>query len=242
MSRLTTGPDDIQLDADDRAALELLRLGAVRSRTGAPDVGAGRTVWDQESSAEALGLLGGVSPISEAALSIWGVASMKGPARGHVPRKAWAWVPVVLGLDLSQPDNYHLLAEHLGLAVAAGISVDAIEALRDGHLSDLADDDRQHVHFIRALTTGTVTDELWKRQVAVIGGDRNLVEQVHLILFLWAYVRVPQAMDSNRGLSERELDDALALLRSGERPPADIAAYERYYVASPWPKPAPAQR
>lgn len=238
MSRLKTGPGELSLDDDDRAALELLRPGRLRSASGAPEEGAGRTVWDRDSTAEGYGLLEGRSPICEAALNVWNIATMKAPARGRLPRKALAWTWIVLAFDMSARGDYRLLEEYLSLAVAAGIGVESIEALRDGRLDALADDDRSFVEFIRAVSGGTVNDAIWSAEAALVGGDRGVVEHIHLILFTWGYVRIPQALGSGGGLTEERLDELLAALREGAGPPADIAAFERFYDSCPWPKPA----
>src|SRR6202040_466145 len=82
---------------------------------------------------------------------------------------------------------------HAPLAVAAGITVEKMEAYRDGRLEDLSDVDRQQIAFIHAFFAGEVTEELWRKQVEVEGSERGVVEQMLMAANLYQHFRKRQA-------------------------------------------------
>lgn len=121
--------------------------------------------------------------------------------------------------------HYGLLALHVPLAVAAGIRIEAIEALRDRRDSDLAKSELQLVEFIRQVVAGTVTDESWSAMVARLGGERAVVEYTAHILFLNQHVRFMQAV-GHPGISQETLGDMLDGIKEGSWRMPDIGVYE----------------
>jgi hypothetical protein len=105
-----------------------------------------------------------------------------------------------------------LLAGHTPAAIAGGIRIEAIRALRDRREHLLTADERQVVEFIRAVRDGTVTDGGWLAMVERIGSERGVVEFVYLICllifhhkFCWAVGAPEMARDAfDRMLYEYE--------------------------------------
>jgi hypothetical protein len=104
-------------------------------------------------------------------------------------------VNAVLPLDSGY---YAFLAGHAPEAVAAGVRIEVLEALRDHDDKPLTKDELQHVNFIRAVRDGRVTDTMWDGMLERIGSERGIVEYTLLILvrnarhnFCWA-VGVPE--------------------------------------------------
>jgi hypothetical protein len=90
-------------------------------------------------------------------------------------------IDLVLPLDSGY---WALLAGHTPAAIAGGIRIEAIRALRDRKEHLLTDDERQVVEFIRAVRDGTVTDAKWLGMKERIGSERGVVEFVYLICLL----------------------------------------------------------
>ncbi len=104
---------------------------------------------------------------------------------------------------------------HIPDAVAAGIPVETIEAIRDGRDADLSPDERALAEFIRAVYTGTVTDEQWNA-LEQPKGERWMVDYAIFILFLGLTMRLQQAV----GIvdpSDEEMDQLIEQIRGGER-------------------------
>ncbi len=83
-----------------------------------------------------------------------------------------------------------LLRIHTPSAVVAGVEVSTIRALRDGRESELDDDSRFVVQFVRAVRDGTMNDETWKRMEERIGSERGLFDFALLILLLQMHLRI----------------------------------------------------
>jgi hypothetical protein len=90
-------------------------------------------------------------------------------------------IDLVLPLDSGY---WALLAGHTPAAIASGIRIDAIRALRDGREESLTADERQVIEFIRAVRDGTVSDTAWSSMRERIGSERGVVEFVYLICLL----------------------------------------------------------
>jgi hypothetical protein len=112
-------------------------------------------------------------------------------------------------------DTNVIQPHHLPDAVAAGIPVETIEAIRDGRDGDLSAEERALAEFIRAVYTGTVTDAQWNA-LEQGKGERWMVDYAIFILFLGLTMRLQQAV----GLvdpTDEEMDQLIEQLRTGER-------------------------
>ena len=58
---------------------------------------------------------------------------------------------------------------HVPDAVAAGVRLEAIEAIRYGHEEDLTEDEQLLARYIRQLVSGTVDDETFAAMSARMG-------------------------------------------------------------------------
>jgi hypothetical protein len=236
MFRATHFPAESEYDDDDRIALEVLGgplggSGLDKAYPSSRPSLASDVVLAQQSLAR-------MSPIAEVAFRILAAATMKAQTRGRIPRRVHEWVDQVLSRDLSVDGEWLLLNTHLPLAVAAGIEVDALIAFHEGRLDDLADADRQNVDFIRAVVNGEVSDDLWTRQVAIVGSQRGVLEQICLIMHLVGRIRITQAL-GGAGITNEQLDALLRGYRDGTLPVPDIAGYERFYNEMAFPLTGP---
>ena len=118
----------------------------------------------------------------------------------------------------------------------AGIALEAIEALRDDRLDRLGDDDRQYVAFVRAVQAGTMTDELWQRQVALLGSERATVESAVLYLHIQMGMRMSQVFGQQPSIDAAALQAALDEARAGSIKRPDLEAYRARFRAHPWPR------
>lgn len=160
----------------------------------------------------------------EHALALWamGTAIMKQQDKpGTWTAYEHEWIDEVLALDAG---HYALLDIHLPLAVAAGLRLDAIEALRDHHEEDLTDDERQIVSFIRGVRDGNLSDDVYAGMRERLGSDRGVVEYAAFVLNLNTHVRLMQAFDLPT-MTREDLDQMIAELRTGARALPDLKAY-----------------
>lgn len=249
--RVETSPESVEFDEIDRIAQVLAGTGSglgdgvlrgdpggerarkmVSATRSGPFPETFKAMLDDMQHLEVL------CPVGDAALSVLSIAAMKSQSRGRLTRKGHEWVDQVLYIN-SEPltDRPHIaeIPYHMGNALTAGITLEAIEAYRDGRLDDLADDDRQYVDFILAVRDGTVTDELWRREVELMGSERAVAEQLIMIMILNTRVRMRQ-VSGTPGLSDGELAEIIEKFRTGELPPSNLEPYEAYYDECPWPR------
>lgn len=109
---------------------------------------------------------------------------------------------------------------HLPDALAAGVRMEAIEALRRGDEATLTDDERLLARYIREVVTGTVTDDDWNAMMARLG-TRGLVEYTVFICFLQLIIRLMQALQTSAP-SQTEIDELIAGLKSDRALVPDI--------------------
>jgi hypothetical protein len=79
---------------------------------------------------------------------------------------------------------YSLIALHTPSALAQGMRIEAIEAMRDRRDDLLTPVERDRVAFVRAVRDGTMTDELWEKTQQRLGSERGVVEYLHHVLLL----------------------------------------------------------
>jgi hypothetical protein len=122
------------------------------------------------------------------------------------------WVDQVLSHDWG---TNVVLEVHIPDALAAGVRLEAIEALRAGREDELTDDERFLTEFVRHVDRGTMTDEAWARMEERLG-ERGTVEYTLFIGHLIATMRRFQAF----GLPDppdSAIDAMLADFREGRR-------------------------
>jgi hypothetical protein len=102
-----------------------------------------------------------------------------------------------------------VLGLHVPDGVAAGVRIEAIEALRFGHEEDLTPDEQQLARFIRQVVSGTVDDETFAAMRERLG-DRGIVEYAGFILWLQWIIRMMQMLDV-----DNPSDDAIDAIITG---------------------------
>jgi hypothetical protein len=104
---------------------------------------------------------------------------------------------------------------HLPDAVAVGVRLEAIEALRSGREKELIEDERFLASYIRQVASGQVTDESFAALERRIG-RRGAVEYTCFIGFLMMTIRLHQAF-GHPDPSDGEVDATLRALKEGAR-------------------------
>jgi hypothetical protein len=118
---------------------------------------------------------------------------------------------LILSFEL---DYWGYLALHTPMAVRDGVRIEAIEALRDGRESDLSEDERQLVCFIRAVISGSVTDQSFAEMESRLGSLRGVIEFSMLVLLLHLHLRLKQVLDVPV-MTPGDFDEMLGKLRAG---------------------------
>jgi hypothetical protein len=160
------------------------------------------------------------SPEFAAAISHWGTlirgTCEQSDSYSHADRE---FVDIILTID----SGYGVwLVIHSPSAVAAGVRLEAIEALREGREDDLTDDERQLVDYVRKVVSHSMTDETFGAMVARIG-RRGTIEFTAFIANLYASLLMHQSFGVPAP-SEQEVDQLLAGLRAGTVPLPSAAA------------------
>lgn len=114
----------------------------------------------------------------------------------------------------------HFLSMHVGDALAAGVRLELIEAIRNGRDKDLDDHERLLVTYIRQVATGTVTDQIFEA-VQMHLGTRGIVEYTVLITTLLMTMRQMQAFGCPQ-MSDEEVDAMIRSFREGTTKPPDF--------------------
>jgi hypothetical protein len=111
---------------------------------------------------------------------------------------------------------------HVRDGLAAGVRMEAIEALRYGHEEDLTDDERLLARYIRAVVSGTVDDALWDAMIERMGA-RGVVEYSGFILWLGWIMRMMQLLKTSDP-PDADIDALIAGLKDGSIEGADFRA------------------
>lgn len=133
------------------------------------------------------------------------------------------WIDLILGFDSGY---WGLHAGHTPNAIATGVPIESLEAMRDGREHDLSDDERQVIEFTRAVRDGGMTDEIWAAMVDRLGAVRGAIELAFMVCVLIAHHRMMWAL----GVPAMTDDAWQAMLddfRSGRR---DVRAATQTYV------------
>jgi hypothetical protein len=156
-----------------------------------------------------------VSPLLAVRLSQLGYAVM---SRQDQPRSFTQADHEMIDLVLPFDSGYWaLLAGHTPAAIAGGIRIAAIRALRDGREELLTPDERQIIGFIRAVRDGEVTDDGWRAMVDRTGSERGVVEFVYLtclLIFHHTFCWAVGAPEMERDAFDRMLNE----FENGTRP------------------------
>jgi alkylhydroperoxidase family enzyme len=108
-----------------------------------------------------------------------------------------------------------VMKTHVPDALAVGVRLEAIDALRAGRDDDLTDDERLLARYIRQVVDGSVDDATFDAIEARLG-TRGLVEYTIFVALLQLIMRLYQAF----GLpdpSDEEIDELIRQFREGER-------------------------
>jgi hypothetical protein len=103
-------------------------------------------------------------------------------------------------------------AFHIPDAIAAGVRIEAIEALRTGDEAALTADEHLLATYIRQVVHGTVDDATWDRMHERLG-TRGLTEYTVFITFLQLIIRLMQALEVSAP-SQAEIDEMIAGLKA----------------------------
>ncbi len=108
-----------------------------------------------------------------------------------------------------------VLLTHIPDALAAGVRMEAIEALRYGRDEDLTPEEREFATFVRQVVDLELTDELWDEMERRLG-ERGVLELtifialLNMILTLQSALKVP-------ALSDEQVDQLIRDLKEGRR-------------------------
>jgi hypothetical protein len=111
---------------------------------------------------------------------------------------------------------------HIPDALAVGVRIEAIEALRKGREDELTADERELAGYIRDVVNGTVTDESYAAMERRFG-TRGAAEYTIFIGFLQMTIRLHQAFGVPE-MSDEEMDEMLRAFREGTRELDDYRA------------------
>jgi hypothetical protein len=160
------------------------------------------------------------SPEFAAAISHWGTlirgACERPDSYSHADRE---FVDIILSVDSRYPV---WLVIHLPSAVAAGVRLEAVAALREGQEHELTEDERQVVAFVRAVTSASMTDAVFDAMVARIG-RRGTVEFTAYTANLYASLLMHQSFGVPAP-SEDEIERTFAGVRDGTIPLPSLQA------------------
>jgi hypothetical protein len=111
--------------------------------------------------------------------------------------------------------TYIVMSTHIPDALAVGIDIETIDALRHGRDEKLSPQDRDLAAYIRHVIDGEVTDPEWDRMEKRFG-KRPLVELTIFITVLWMTMRQMQAFGQHDP-TDAEIDAFIGEFKSGAR-------------------------
>ncbi|MCK5890281.1 hypothetical protein [Aeromicrobium sp.] len=127
------------------------------------------------------------------------------------------WVDLVLGFDAGY---LALHAGHTPNAISAGITIDAMRAVRDGQEDRLSEDDRLVVDFVRAARDGQMNDDLWQRMISRLGSLEGTIALAYQVAILVA-IQIMMSSFGVPAMRPEEWEAQVQAYESGERDPAD---------------------
>jgi hypothetical protein len=153
------------------------------------------------------------SPAYAVAIGMMGSASRTAGERpggmAHIDRE---WVDQVLSYEYGY---FTMLETHTPDAIATGVRVEAIEALRDGREADLTGRERLLASFIRDVAHRRLTDETWNEVEAELG-TRATVELTIFACYFQFLVHLFIAFGGPQTGSEA-IDALIEDIKSGRR-------------------------
>ena len=114
----------------------------------------------------------------------------------------------------------HVQRMHIGDALAAGVRLEAIEAIRHGRDEELTSDELLLVTYIRQVVRGTVEDRIFN-SVERRMGQRGVIEYTILITGLVMTIRQMQAFACPEP-PDAEVDAMISGFRAGQIPLPDF--------------------
>jgi hypothetical protein len=159
------------------------------------------------------------SPPLAAALVDLGRAAREGEKRGYYSDAERELVDIVFSVDFGYNAILYL---HIPDAIACGVRLEAIDALRGGREEELDAGERQIVEYCRAVVGGTVTDALFARLAERLG-ERGALEFTVFCGFLMCTFRLWMALGVTDP-PDAEIDALLQGYRDGSGLTVDPAA------------------
>jgi alkylhydroperoxidase family enzyme len=108
-----------------------------------------------------------------------------------------------------------VLTGHIPDALAAGVRIEAIDALQHGRDEDLTDDELLLATFVRQVSTLSMTDEVWRAMEERLG-ERGVVELMIFTGLLNMILRMQSALGMPEA-SDQEIKQMISDFRSGAR-------------------------
>jgi hypothetical protein len=212
VSRLPIQPARDQVPAEDQPAYDgvITRLRMM--------LGAGEGSPDEFFSAgEYYGALLNSPPMCATLVQLGTLVRTAGERPDTYSHADREFVDQVLSAEF---DTTVVQAFHLPDAIAAGVRMEAVEALRRGDDDALTDDEQLLASYIRAVVRGQVDDAIWERMLARLG-RRGLIEYTVFITFLQLIIRLMQALDVTAP-AQSEIDDMIARIKADRTLVPDI--------------------
>jgi hypothetical protein len=207
MPRLTQPPrsdfdDPEDLDAYDAVVKRRQNMGEVKveddPELGAPDVG------------EYFGALLNSPTMTAIATRMGTFVRTAGERPGTYTHAQREFVDQVLSADWK---TNVVQGMHIPDGIAAGVRLEAVEALRFGHEEDLNEEEALLARFIRGTVSGTVDQETFDAMLERLG-KRGMVEYAGFVLWLNWIMRMMQLLDVNNP-SDEEVDGIIAGIKDG---------------------------
>lgn len=204
MSRLPAQPRREDVPEEDREHYDAV-VNRLRKMMGAP-AGSPEEFF---SCGEYYGALLNSPPMAANLANLGTLVRTAGERPGTYSHADREFVDQVLSalFDTTVVQEYHLPD-----ALAAGVRIEAIEALRRGDDTTLTDDERLLARYIREVVSGTVSDDDWNAMLARLG-TRGLVEYTVFICFLQLIIRLMQALQTSAP-SQAAIDELIARLKA----------------------------
>jgi len=211
MSRLPQQPRRADLPSSDQAAYDVV---VAREHRQSFDLG---LLGDPALPARddyAGPYFGALLNSPELALGIarMGTLVRTGERRGAYTNAEREFADMVLSTDFG---DTAILALHIPDALAVGVRLEAITAIRAGRQGDLTQDEAQLACYIRQVVSGQVDDESWAAMERRFG-ERGAVEYTVFVAWLMCTMRLWQAIGVP-GPTHAEIDAMLDDYRAGRR-------------------------
>jgi hypothetical protein len=138
----------------------------------------------------------------------------RGDTYSHADRE---FVDQVLSTDFA---TNIVQSVHLNDAVATGVRIAGIEALRTGHEENLTKEEAQLANFIRRVIAGRMDGATWEAMELRMG-ERGVLDYTIFILFLQLTMRLMSAVGMP-SMTDSEVDAVIAEFKAGTREPEDF--------------------